>query len=173
MIQKKNIIKHYFCILRDIFSLKDFLTRPPSTNFLVVFWFRKSLSATQYTDMEIRSHTAVRQMATRKVGNVLLLRNKIKLTLTAAAGFVGGPVFSSLCESGANVGSLVSRKTLPEPKQPRSWYSVVSLKNLSNWIYPLICKNNFCIIFFLNHKYIPLFNYALYFETLKIAIPHL
>ena len=40
-----------------------------------------------------RSHTAVRQMATRNVGNVLLLRNQIKLTLTAAAGFAGGPVF--------------------------------------------------------------------------------
>ena len=34
MIQKKNIMKNYFCILRDIFSLKDFLTRLPSTNFL-------------------------------------------------------------------------------------------------------------------------------------------
>ena len=32
-------------------------------------------------------------MATRNVGNVLLLRNQIKLTLTAAAGFVGGPFF--------------------------------------------------------------------------------
>ena len=61
-----------------------------------------------------RSHTAVRQMATHNVGNVLLLRNQIKLTLTAAAGFVGGPVFSSLCESGANVCSLGSRKTTPK-----------------------------------------------------------
>ena len=31
-----------------------------------------------------RSHTAVRQMATRNVANVLLLRNRIKLTLTVA-----------------------------------------------------------------------------------------
>ena len=28
-------------------------------------------------------------------------------------------------------------------------------------------------IFFLNHEYIPLFNYALYFKTSKIAIPRL
>jgi len=31
---QKNIMKNYFCILRDIFSLKDFLMRLPSTNFL-------------------------------------------------------------------------------------------------------------------------------------------
>ena len=31
---RKNIMKNYFCILRDIFSFKDFLTRLPSTNFL-------------------------------------------------------------------------------------------------------------------------------------------
>ena len=88
-------------------------------------------------------------MATRNVANVLLLRNRIKLTLTVAltltdtvtlifftlisltpiewlhrhnkrnfargavAGFVGGPVFSRLRESGANVCSLGSRKTTP------------------------------------------------------------
>ena len=84
-------MKNYFCILRDIFSLKDFLTRPPSTNFLVVLVQEVFRLASVPTLR--RSHTAVRQMATRNVGNVLLPRNQTKLTLTAAAGFVGGPVF--------------------------------------------------------------------------------
>ena len=34
---------------------------------------------------------------------------------------------TAVCER-LNVRTLASQKTLPEPKQPRSWYSVVSLK---------------------------------------------
>ena len=67
--------------------MKDFLTRPPSTNFLVVLVQERVFRLPSIPTL------TVRQMATRNVGNVLLLRNQIKLTLTAAAGFAGGPVF--------------------------------------------------------------------------------
>jgi len=43
----------------------------------------------------------------------LYRHNKRNYLRGAIAGFVGGPVFSRLCESGANVCSLGSRKTTP------------------------------------------------------------
>jgi len=56
----------------------------------------------------------------KPVTDVLLLRNRIKLTLTVALtltdrqrGLWVGPFFFRLCESGANVCSLGSRKTTP------------------------------------------------------------
>ena len=91
-------MKNYFCILRDIFRLKDFFNETTEYQLLGCFGSGRVFWLPSESTFR-RSHTAVRQMATRNVGNVLLLRNQIKLALTAAAGFVGGPVFFRVCVS--------------------------------------------------------------------------
>ena len=112
MIQKKYY-KKLFLHIRGYIQFERFFNETTEYQLLGCFGSGRVFRLASVPTLR-RSHTAVQQMATRNVGNVLLLRNQIKLTLTAAAGFVGGPVFSSLCESGANVCSLGSRKTTPK-----------------------------------------------------------